>query len=120
MGVTLGPLLTIAWNQSWPYNYYAPVASGGPGGRAYAGCVATAMSMILRYHQWPVAITTNYSYYDGGGVCVGTHAASDATLNAYQWGSMPASISSGSATAQKQAVGQLMYHCGVTVNMDFE
>lgn len=119
-GTTVGPLLTLSWNQDWPYNYYAPFASGGPDGRAYAGCVATAMSMILRYHQWPTAITTNYSYYDSGGSCVGTHAASDATLNAYQWVNMPTSISSSSPTAQKQAIGQLMYHCAVTVRMDFE
>ncbi|GEM_PF-2318700 len=120
LGATVGPLLTLTWNQNYPYNYYAPYASGGPGGRAYAGCVATAMAMILRYHQWPAAITTNYSYYDGGGACVGTHAASDATLTAYQWANMPTAVSSASTAAQKQAVGQLMYHCGVTVDMDFE
>ncbi len=119
-GVTVGPLLALSWNQDYPYNYYAPFASGGPGGRAYAGCVASAMAMILRYHQWPVAITTNYSYYDSGGSCVGTHAASDATLNAYQWVNMPTSINSSSPTAQKQAIGQLMYHCAVTVAMNFE
>ena len=30
-------LLTTAWNQDAAYNYYSPTASGGPGGRAYAG-----------------------------------------------------------------------------------
>jgi hypothetical protein len=119
-GATVGPLLTLSWNQNWPYNYYAPLASGGPGGRAYAGCVAAAMSMILRHHQWPAAVTTNYTYYDGGGSCVGWRSVSNATLNAYQWANMPTAINSSSPTAQKQAIGQLMYHCAVTVDMDFE
>lgn len=115
-----GPLLTTTWNQGDPYNYYAPTAAGGPGGRAYAGCVACAMAQILRYHQAPVAIATNYTYTDVNSPCTGSHSASDAGLGAYNWANMPSSISSGSSTAQKQAIGQLMYHCGVTVNMDYE
>lgn len=115
-----GPLLTLNWNQDYPYNMYAPVASGGPGGRAYAGCVAAAMAMIMRHHQWPAAIARDYSYRDSAGSCTGTHAASAATLAPYQWSNMPNSISWASPLAQRQAIGQLMYHCGVTVRMDYE
>ena len=115
----VGPLLSTSWNQNSPYNYYAPTASGGPGGRAYAGCVACAMAQILRYHKYPQKITQDYSYTDYGGECTGTHSASDAGTNDYQWENMPNSLN-GSSTAEQLAVAQLMYHCGVTVNMNFE
>ena len=115
----IGPLLSIYWDQDSPYNYYAPTASGGPGGRAYAGCVAAAMAQILRYHKYPVAISADYTYTDSSGSCQGTHSASDAGLGDYQWEDMPNSLS-GSTTGEQQAVGQMMYHCAVTVNMDFE
>ena len=115
-----GPLLSSAWDQASPYNYYAPTAAGGPGGRAYAGCVATAMAQILRAHGWPAAIATNHTYTDGDGSCQGTHSASDAGLGDYQWQNMPNAVYSSSSITQRQAVGQLIYHCGVAVDMDFE
>ena len=74
----VGPLLSTYWNQDSPYNYYAPVASGGPDGRAYAGCVASSMAQILRYHKYPTAISKNHTYTDNLGSCRGTHSASDA------------------------------------------
>jgi len=115
-----GPLLSLTWNQNSPYNYYAPAASGGPDGRAYAGCVAAAMSQIMRHHKSPTAIAGDYTYTDSSGSCQGTHSASDVGLGDYQWTDMPNSISDASATSQKQAVGQLIYHAGVTMKMDFE
>ncbi len=115
-----GPLLTTTWNQDSPYNYYAPSASGGPGGRAYAGCVATAMSQILRFHEMPVAIASDFTYIDSTGVCQGSHSASDVGLSDYDWGNMPNSVYAGSLLVQQQAVAKLMYHCGVTVRMDYE
>jgi len=115
----IGPLLSTTWNQDSPYNYYAPAASGGPGGRAYAGCLACTMAQILRYHKYPAAISADYTYTDSSGSCQGTHSASDAGLGDYQWDNMPLNLS-GSTTPEQQAVGQLMYHCGVTVDMNFE
>jgi hypothetical protein len=35
-GVVVPPLCPAQWNQNYPYNYYAPLDSQGPGGRAYA------------------------------------------------------------------------------------
>jgi len=115
-----GPLLSTLWNQNSPYNYYAPAASGGPGGRALAGCVATAMAQIMRHHKSPTAIAGDYTYTDVWGSCQGTHSASDAGLGDYKWSDMPNSITDASSTSQKQAIGQLLYHAGVTVDMNFE
>lgn len=70
-------LTTTAWNQNEPYNYYAPSASGGPGDRAYAGCSATALAQILRYHRRPEAPLKDYGYTDGDGLCTGYHRLAD-------------------------------------------
>jgi hypothetical protein len=113
-------LLTTSWNQNSPYNYYCPAASGGPDGRAYAGCGATAMAQILRYHYWPAAVIADHTYTDSSGSCTGTYSISDVGVGNYDWANMPASISSSSPTAQKQAVGQLIYHCAVALESDFE
>ncbi len=118
-----GPLLSATWSQGDPYNYYTPTASGAPSyadGRAVTGCVATAMAQIMHFHQWPAAISGNATYTDSAGSCQGTHSASDAGLGNYDWANMPNSPSSSSPLAQQKAVGQLMYHAGVTVEMNYE
>jgi len=53
MAVVVHPM-TALWNQDSPYNFYCPPFPGGPGGKTFAGCVATAMSMIMYYWRWPL------------------------------------------------------------------
>ncbi|MDD5706355.1 MAG: C10 family peptidase [Kiritimatiellae bacterium] len=113
-------LTTTAWGQGQPYNLYCPVAAGGPGGRVVAGCVAIAMSQIMRYHQHPAAIAADSVYTDNQGACQGTHRASDAGLQAYDWAAMPNTLYLDSPAAEQQAVARLVYHAGVTVTMDYE
>jgi len=116
-GVTI---LTTTWDQDNPYNYYCPTATGGSGGRAYAGCNAAALGQILRHHRQPLAVIGSHSYTDSSGSCTGTHSFTDAGTGAYSWANMPAAITTGSPTAQIQAVGQLIYHCAVSLSTDFE
>jgi len=114
-------LLTTTWNQDAPYNYYAPAASGGPGGRAYAGCGPCALAQILKYHRWPSAPLVDHSYTDTKGTCIGTHSLSGAGgLACYDWTNMPDSVSTSSSLARQVAVGRLVYHCGVAMDADFE
>lgn len=56
--VRAGPLVKSQWSQSTAhgkrcYNYYTPQLSD----KSYAvcGCVATAMSQLMRYHKYPAA-----------------------------------------------------------------
>lgn len=114
-------LLTTEWDQGAPYNDYAPEAPGGPDGRAYAGCGPCALAQILRFHQWPAAPLTDYTYWDRDGVCTGMHTLSAVGgLAAYDWDNMPASVANSSAQVQRQAVGRLLYQCGVAMAADFE
>lgn len=114
-------LLTTAWDQVRPYNYYAPAASGGTDGKASIGCGPVAMAQILRYHKKPARPVSDFSYTDEQGSCVGTHALSDAGgLGDYDWAHMPASVTDASPLAERQAVGRLTYHCAVAMEADFE
>ena len=59
----VGPLLPVTWGQECSYNNLCAInqnfTCGGCGtGRPLTGCVATAMSQIMRFHQFP----NNYNY----------------------------------------------------------
>ena len=105
----IAPLLTTLWNQDSPYNAYCPTGHGGPGGHAYAGCVATAMSMVMKYWDWPIQGNGEHSYTPDG------YPMQTVNFGAttYDWANMPNSCNN----SNYQAVATLMYHCGVSVDM---
>lgn len=107
-------ICTTKWNQDSPYNYYAPAASSGPGGRCYAGCVATAMSQVMKRWNHPSHGTGSYSYYCYG---YGTQSANFGQTT-YDWEHMPDRLN-GASQQEIEAVALLMYHCGVAVEMNF-
>ena len=43
-------LETVNWGQGAPYNSQCPIIDGV---QAPTGCVATAMSIVMKYHNWP-------------------------------------------------------------------
>ena len=107
-------LCTTKWNQDSPYNYYAPAASSGPGGRCYAGCVATAMSQVMKYWDHPQQGSGSHSYYCQG---YGSQSANFGNTT-YDWEHMPDRLA-GASQEEIEAVATLMYHCGVAVDMNF-
>ncbi len=114
--MAVSPLLPTTWNQNSPYNIFCPPTStGGSGGYVYAGCVATSMAQIMRYHNAPTTGVGTYSYVHP------TYGLQSANFGAttYQWANMPASISGSSSSTAKNAVAELIYHCAVSVDMDF-
>ena len=112
MDRVVDPLITTRWNQDYPYNYYAPAHNQGPGGRCYAGCVATSMSQVMRFWSWPDQGVGEHSYNTS---TVGGTLSANFGETTYNWSNMPNTIPSGSP----QAIALLMYHCGVSVDMDF-
>ena len=105
----IAPLISTNWNQDSPYNAYCPSGQGGPGGHAYAGCVATAMSMVMKKWDWPDHGQGTHSYTPDG---YATQTV-DFENTYYQWTNMPNSCNN----SNYQAVATLMYHCGVAVDM---
>lgn len=103
-----GPLLTTTWNQEPYYNLLCP--TGTP-----TGCVATAMSQIMRYHQWP---QNGKGWHKYEHPTYGTQYA-NFEETPYAWASMPNELTSGSTYDEKVAVATLCYHAGVSVNMNY-
>lgn len=97
-------LKTPDWGQWAPFNLHTPLSYP-------TGCAATAMSIVMRYHQWPVM-----------GQGSKTHIWKDSVMTAdfehthYDWDNMPMSYDS-YTTAQAEAVSLLMRHAGIAVEM---
>ncbi|MDA3911703.1 MAG: C10 family peptidase [Bacteroidales bacterium] len=107
---SMEPLVETRWNQGWPYNMMCPSHAQGPGGHVYAGCVATAMSQIMKYHNYPETGRFIGSYYWGADIEV------DFSEGNYQWDEMTETAT----TMSREAIAKLMYHCGASVQMDYD
>jgi hypothetical protein len=102
-------MLTSTWNQDYPYNYLCPPDPQGPGGYVYAGCVATAMSMIMYHWRFPYTGTGSKTYYASG---YGSLTANFGETY-YNYEAMVNST----RNTPNYDVALLQYHCGVAVSM---
>lgn len=110
----VGPLLgETQWNQLAPYYNDCPQISGK---HCPTGCVATAMAQIMYYHKWPVTGKGSHSYVSNS-EAFNLSATFEGTK--YDWENMTPRYNSSSSAASKSAVAQLMYHCGVSCDMDY-
>jgi hypothetical protein len=107
---SVAALLTTTWDQGCYYNTLCPTDAGGDCNHVYTGCVATAMAQIMRYWNYPANGVGSYSYYHS---TYGTQSANFGATT-YNWASMPNNV-----TSNNTAVATLMYHCGVSVDMDY-
>lgn len=56
--------LTSLWSQGSPYNEYVPDLPPGSGEHCVTGCVATSMSQVMDYWEWPnTGLGTGYVYH---------------------------------------------------------
>ncbi len=106
----MDPLISTNWDQGWPYNELCPLDAAGPGGRVYAGCVATAMGMVMKYWNHPQTGVGSNTYYHP----VYGFLSADFGATTYLWDEMPNSVGSSNIP-----VATLLYHCGVAVEMDY-
>jgi hypothetical protein len=106
---SVNPLVQTKWDQSPYYNALCPY-DNQYNERTVTGCVATAMAQVLKYWNWPASGSGFHSYNSNN---YGTLSA-DFGSAAYNWGSMPNSV-----TGPNDAVSTLMYHCGVSVDMNY-
>lgn len=109
---SVSPLLgRVEWDQGEPFNEKTP-----KDGRqnSLTGCVATAMSQIMFYHQWPLSGKGSHSYKWKDKI-----VSSDFSTHEYRWDLMQPKYTDSSSRASRSAVAQLMYDCGVSVEMDY-
>ncbi|MHC1708256.1 MAG: C10 family peptidase [Bacteroidales bacterium] len=106
----VNPLLTTNWDQGCYYNALCPSAAGGDCNHVWVGCVATAMGMVMKYHNYPEQGTGSHTYNHS------VYGAQTANFGAtsYNWSAMPNQLYS-----QNNSVATLLYHCGVSVNMNY-
>ncbi|MEG1729633.1 MAG: thiol protease/hemagglutinin PrtT [Bacteroidaceae bacterium] len=106
-------LETAWWGQQTPYNELCPTIKGE---KTVTGCTATAMAMIMNYHQWPEMGEGDYSY---------TTRKYKLKLSTtfdvpYAWKDLRLTYKKGEYTpAQATQVATLMYHCGVATQMNY-
>lgn len=107
---------TALWNQGVNYYTMCPTYDDKP---CYAGCVATAMTIIMRHFQWPetgVGVIPSYT--------TRTHriVVPEIDIDGYEfdWENLPMSrISSEWTKAQADKLALNMYYCGAMVEMDY-
>ena len=106
-GSRVDPLITVTWNQGSPYNKYCPSDANG---RAVVGCVAVAMAQAMSAVRYPSRPVGEFSY---------THSTYGSLYinydeeEAYNWDNILTGANS------KDDVARLLYHCGVSVKMDY-
>ena len=108
----VSPLLDCTWDQAAPYNNDCPVVDGE---RCVTGCVATAISQIMYAHKYPTRGSGSYSYTSDDGV----YAFANFGATTYDWNNMLPYYRNNYNNTQASAVAKLMYHVGVSSNMDY-
>jgi hypothetical protein len=106
---SVSPLISVKWNQSPHYNDLCPYDNVNKD-RTVTGCVATAMAQVLKYWKYPSTGTGFHSYNHS---IFGTLSSSFGS-HTYNYGNMPNYV-----TTTNTDVAQLMYDCGISVDMNY-
>ena len=101
------PLMSTNWDQGHSWNEYCPEDNQGPGGNVYAGCVATAAAMVMKYWNHPATGEGNHSYNHPE---YGNISADFNTV--YNWGAM-------NDNQPTDASRKLLFHVGVSCEMNY-
>jgi len=113
----IDPLLTTRWGQEYPYNKFCPEddeSTGSYNSHVPAGCVAIAMAQIMNFWEYPNRGIGEHSYeHDDYGY---QYANFDTT---YNWEIMKDVVLNSDADSLQDAVANLIYHCGVAVDMGY-
>ncbi len=94
------------WNSMCPQDQRSTTGNG----HVWAGCVATATAMIMKYHSYPEQGRGEHSYYH---FTYGTQHA-DFAATTFNWSNMP-----GNNHQVTMDIAKLLYQIGVAVNMNY-
>ncbi len=105
---SVSPLIAARFDQGSGWNTLCPSDSNGPGGQALVGCVAVSMAQVMHYWSFPSTGSGShgYTHWDYGYQFANFGAAN------YDYSQMPNTY----PTSETQ---ELLYHCGVAVNMGY-
>ena len=115
--VRVDSFVTTHWGQSSGIgNYYTPYIPSY-GGNSVAGCVSIVMSQIMRYYRFPTGSVAPFTRTCSSN---GVSVSMTAMAGTYDWDNMPDTYSAANTTAKKQAIGKLVFDCGVSVGMSWK
>lgn len=109
-------LETAYWDQWDPFNRLAPEIDGQ---KPPIGCVATAIAIIMRYHEWPSRGTgtlPDYEYWNRSNQLV--HIDGVELGHTYEWDKMPLHYRNCSEEEAAQ-MARLLYDVAVMCEMSF-
>ena len=120
---TYGPYLTDVWggvncvdnseNKIYPLNNFTP-------NHCSPGCVAISLSQVLHFYEWPKTGIDNNVYSENYNGTQYRHMASFDGI-VYDWNNMQDEYYKVASTnTTRKAVGDLVYHVDVALEMNFE
>lgn len=101
-------LQTAEWGQAYPFNNKLP-------NNFLTGCGATAVSIVMKYFNWPDVGEGEYSVYNK--IIKGYLATRLTTY--YDWNNMPVYRQQTYSTASVKALSELLYDVSVCLKTDF-
>lgn len=108
------PLIETKWQQKAPFNN--DVQKDANGNPYLVGCVAIAMTQIMRYYKYPTKGIGSNTYSMNGETL-----SADFSASPYQWDKMLSVYKKGKYTDEEaKAVSELMRQVGISVNMDYQ
>lgn len=108
-GETKTPLMNSTWDQDQYYHDQCPF-DYDYNVRVATGCVATAMAQIMKYHNHPQNGEGYHTYSHSKYGSLSANFGSES----YNWSAMPNNV-----TSTNTEVAKLMYHCGVSLEMNY-
>lgn len=112
---SVSSLTQSQWGQASPYYDKCPTHNGK---NTVTGCVATAMAQIMYYYKYPSRGIGRSTAYSTSTSNIRVSSVNYAGTE-YQWDAMTTTYNVRSSTEAKEAVATLMFHCGVSVQMDY-
>ena len=103
----IDPIIKVNWNQGYPYNVFCPQDGGKS---TYVGCVAVGMAQAMSVARWPLRPNGTFSYNHSK---YGTISIDYSLEDPYDWDKII------NGDDNKVWVAHLLYHCGVSVAMDY-
>ncbi len=126
---SIAPLITTRWDQASPYWNECPefmsITEAGDtvGDLAFTGCVATSMSQIMKFYNWPPKTTKDIPSYDlvipGDNYSYATQPTDLLPVTTFDWEHMRDSYTGSEDEVSKTAVAHLMVYVGHAVKSQY-
>ncbi len=115
----VSPLIRTKWNHKLvPFNNLCPEVPNRPGSHCVGGCGSVAMAQFLKYWEHPIKGIGEHSYTPHAHPEFGVQYANFGET-VYDWDNMLNDYFHGYSDAEASAVATLLYHCGVSVDINY-